>query len=82
MTRRKSVQELVKPLRKLSLLTAYHSHSELDLIQEQHQPQQHIVPIVQTDLVSRFPKEVAFKIFSLLSFQDLVRVQLVSAYYI
>ncbi|KAI8885012.1 hypothetical protein K501DRAFT_322699 [Backusella circina FSU 941] len=74
MTRRKSVQELVKPLRKLSLLTAYHSHSELDLIQEQQQ--QHIIPIIQTDLISRCPKEVVFKIFSLLSFQDLVRVQL------
>ncbi|KAL9541525.1 hypothetical protein MBANPS3_009081 [Mucor bainieri] len=82
MTRRKSVQELVKPLRKLSLLpstTASNTHSfqpDLEFVPEQidlsSPPHEH----EQTDIISLLPREVILKIFSLLTFQDLITVQL------
>lgn len=81
MTRRKSVQQLVKPLRKLSLLPSVSNHSfqpDLEFVPEQidlsSPPHEH----EQTDIISMFPREVILKIFSLLSFQDLITVQLVT----
>lgn len=77
MTRRPSVQQLVvKPLRKLSLLpnntTAF--QPDLEFVPEQQQ----YTPTEQpTDIVSLFPREVILKVLSLLSFQDLIQVQLV-----
>lgn len=79
MTRRKSVQQLVKPLRKLSLLPTANNNSfqpDLEFVPEQNDllpPHEH----EQTDIISLFPREVILKILSLLSFQDLIRVQLV-----
>ncbi|KAK4516066.1 ubiquitin-40S ribosomal protein S27a [Mucor velutinosus] len=79
MTRRKSVQELVKPLRKLSLLPSANNHSfqpDLEFVPEQidlsSPPYEH----EQADIISLLPREVIFKIFSLLTFQDLITVQL------
>jgi hypothetical protein len=78
MTRRKSVQQLVSPLLKLSLLSSSSSSPyKPDL---EHVPEQLPLFVIQeqTDMLSLFPREVILKIFSLLSFQDLIRVQLVS----
>jgi hypothetical protein len=79
MTRRKSVQQLVNPLRKLSLLSSSPSlcsfQPDLDFVPEQHstqQPTEH----TQEDILSLFPREIILKILSLLSFHDLTKVQL------
>lgn len=102
MTKKKSMQELVKPLRRLSLLVSntgtstaskryFHqvnfipqlallclylssssdSHHTPTPFALQHDHEQH-------DIVTRLPKEIVLAIFSMLSFQDLVQVQLVS----
>ncbi|ORE15870.1 F-box domain-containing protein [Rhizopus microsporus] len=70
MTRRKSVQLLVK---KLSILSNH--HHEKELVQEQCQKEP-CREQPQTDILSSFPIEIILKIFSFLSFQDLVKVQL------
>ena len=97
MTRRKSVQELVRPLRKLSLLggadrrfafppfsgqktliqtsgptSPHHDLAEevsVSISMDDHE---------QHDIITRLPREIALYIFGMLSFSDLVRVQLVS----
>ncbi|KAL0082145.1 hypothetical protein F4703DRAFT_1121455 [Phycomyces blakesleeanus] len=70
MTRRKSVQELVRPLRKLTLLTG-HSSKSLSLV-----PEQTIQCHEQPTFLSRLPHEIALTILRFLPFEDLVRVQL------
>jgi hypothetical protein len=81
MTRRTSVHQLVvKPLRKLSLLpnsttTSSTFQPDLEFVPEQ---QNYLPTEQQTDvIISLFPREVILKILSLLSFQDLIQVQLV-----
>ncbi|RCI03803.1 hypothetical protein CU098_002670 [Rhizopus stolonifer] len=77
MTRKTSVKQLVKPLCKLSLLPHCHTFEpDLDFIPEKKQQKVILKEIGQTDIVSLLPREVVLKIFSLLSFQDLIRVQL------
>lgn len=71
MTRRKSVQLLVK---KLSILSNH--HHEKELVQEQCQKEP-CREQPQTDILSSFPIEIILRILSFLSFQDLVKVQLV-----
>ena len=82
MTRRKSVKQLVKPLGKLSFLPQCHTF-DLEIKEEEDKRKAPIkkkhesIEIEQNDIVSILPIEVVLKIFSLLSFQDLIRVQLV-----
>lgn len=79
MSRKKSVkQQLVNPLRKLSLLTS-NTHSfrpDLDFVPEQQDVEQEDSH-ENKDMLTLFPREVILQIFSLLSFQDLIKVQLV-----
>ncbi|GAA5804906.1 hypothetical protein HPULCUR_010415 [Helicostylum pulchrum] len=77
MTRKKTVKQLVNPLRKLSLLTSNNTHTfrpDLEFVPEQQDSQEDCHE--NNDLLSLFPREVVLQIFSLLSFQDLIRVQL------
>ncbi|KAI8390056.1 hypothetical protein BD560DRAFT_185 [Blakeslea trispora] len=77
MSQRKSVKQLVKPLGKLSFLPQCHT---FDLeVEERKAPvkkKHELIEIEQNDIVSLLPIEVVLKIFSMLSFQDLIRVQL------
>lgn len=91
MTRRKSVQQLVNPLRKLSFLSSSSSPSssqlgghfqpDLELVPEQRSTLTaedcQLQPSLEEDILCLFPREVILKILSLLSFQDLCQVQLV-----
>ncbi|KAI9265029.1 hypothetical protein BDA99DRAFT_40863 [Phascolomyces articulosus] len=75
MTRRKSVQELVKPLRKLSILsssTTDKSPTTPEKLHELQTSQKH----EQNDIISWLPSELGLYIFSMLSFPDLVQAQL------
>ncbi|ORY91903.1 F-box domain-containing protein [Syncephalastrum racemosum] len=75
MTRRKSVQEqLVKPLRKLSLL-ASKSAPAADCRPHDNRDERPVIE--QHDIVSCLPREVGLQVFSKLPFNDLVRAQLV-----
>lgn len=73
MTRRKSVQQLVNPLRKLTLNT---NSFQPDLA---FVPEQDVETVLteKDDFLTLFPREVILQILSLLSFQDLIKVQLV-----
>lgn len=109
MAKKKSMQELVKPLRKLSLLVSTTTSSSTGSKRyccpplEFHSPPPPLLPVCiyifstqphsptttttpfslqhdheQHDIISWLPREIALAIFSMLSFQDLVRVQLVN----
>lgn len=71
--------KLVKPLRKLSLLPNHHQNntSIVDMAPEHPLFSKEVE---QNDIISLLPKEVVLKIFSFLSFQDLIRVQLVTLF--
>lgn len=81
MTRRKSVQQFVNPLRKLTFITPQPFQPDLEFVPEQDVEQAvAAVKAEMDDFLTLFPREVILQILSLLSFQDLIKVQLVSPF--
>lgn len=84
MTRRKSMQNLVNPLRKLSFLSSTNLNNtfrpDLEFVPEQQDVQEDVIHN-QNDILTLFPREVILKILSLLSFQDLIKIQLVRSFF-
>lgn len=78
------MQNLVNPLRKLSFLSSTNLNNtyrpDLEFVPEQQDVQEDLIHN-QNDILTLFPREVILKILSLLSFQDLIKIQLVRSFF-
>ncbi len=71
MSHRKSIQTFVK---RFSILSGNNNSQPIECMLV---PEKKKEEYAQTDIISAFPKEIRLRIFSFLSFQDLIKIQLV-----